>query len=639
MRNFIALLWYLLTRFIEVGRKWAGNIVFLAFFIFGLIFMISLLVNAFKPSDFKEKTALVLNLNQAIVEHLDLSPEDLIKQQILDSGRGPHVLRDIVKAIDSAAEDRKIDRIALYLEDFPGAGLVILEEIGKALKRFRESGKEVLVYSPFYDQRRYYLAAHANEIYLDPEGAIIFPGFGRYRRYYRSLLREYGARVHVLRTGDFKTFGEQFYADRPSAASLESEKVLLESLWESYLERIEDALKNAQNVNPPKFRKYSRDFLTLVENSDHKLSHLARDTQLVTALLTENEFRELLIERGTSQKWGESTATTFRQIHWQDYLKEISSPFSLGESGIAVIIAEGAIVDGPGESGQIGGRSMARQIRQARLDDRVKAIVFRVNSGGGSAVASEVIRRELELAREAGKPVVVSMGNMAASGGLWISLASDFIFADPATITGSIGVVGLIPDLSGSLDKLKVSVHGQSTTELGEIFPDGQRKFDPRAERLFDQLINRSYADFLSKVAESRSLSVEEVDSFARGRVWTGLQARELGLVDDLGGIAEAITKASELADIPRDQYFFWRPARTRFQQVLESLFNTQVFRHISFRLPELFNLYHSPLTSFLGEEDHALFGHLMPFIHNLGQGNLLQNRILLYCFCDDIRL
>jgi protease-4 len=281
------------------------------------------------------------------------------------------------------------------------------------------------------------------------------------------------------------------------------------------------------------------------------VARLALQAKLVDGLKTRDELRALLIERGAQDEQSKS----FRQVRLQAYLAHVKPP--QGDAAVGVVVAEGEISDGEAPPGRIGGRSTADLIRKAREDDQIKSLVLRVNSPGGSALGSELVRRELELTRAAGKPVVVSMGDLAASGGYWISTAADEMIADPATITGSIGVVGLLPTGEGLMDKLSVRSGGHTTTWLASAY-DFRRPLDPRLAEMVQSMIDHVYADFTAKVAAARRTTPERIDEVAQGRVWTGAQARERGLVDRTGGWTDALAAARARAKLPADAPLRW---------------------------------------------------------------------------------
>jgi protease-4 len=337
-------------------------------------------------------------------------------------GEGQVQLRDVVNALDTAAKDPKIERLVLVLDEFPGAGLTTLREVAAAITRFKVSGKQVTAWAGNYNQASYYLAAHADEIYLHPMGAVLMQGYGRYRNYYKEALDRVGVSANVIRSGKYKNFGEPYFTTGPSEETMESDKYLYDALWSTYTSDVEKVRKLPLGT----VDKVIEDVISRLKAAGGDAAKMALDNKFVTALKTRDELRAVMIERGAKDEDKKS----FRQISMSAYLSTVKP--QLSGDAIGVIVAEGEISEGIEAPGKIGGRSTADLIRKAREDEKIKAVVIRVNSPGGSAYGSELVRRELELTRKAGKPVVVSMGNVAASGGYWISMAADDVIADSA---------------------------------------------------------------------------------------------------------------------------------------------------------------------------------------------------------------
>lgn len=519
------------------------------------------------PKALEDKTALVLNLEGRLVEQSAGSLRDQAMAQA--RGEKPQAqtqLRDVLAALDAAARDPKISHVLLQLDQFGGAGMAGLHEVAAAIERFKRDsgGKKVLVYGDAFDQRGYFLAARADEVYLHPMGSVLIEGFGRYRNYYKDALDRLGISANVIRVGKFKNFGEPYFANAPSPATLESESYLYGDLWTRYTAAVEAS------------RKLDKGALVRgIEELPQRLQAVRGDTgqlalneKLVDALKTRDEMRALMIERGAQDEKSKS----FRQINLAGYLAHVKPKWDDKAAAIGVVVAEGEIVDGQAGPGKVGGDSTAKLIRQAREDDKIKAVVLRVNSPGGSAFASEIVRRELELTRAAGKPVVVSMGDVAASGGYWISMASDQVLADPSTVTGSIGVFGMLPTADKLLDKLSVHTGGYTTTWLAGGF-DPRRPLDERMRAAVQSGVQHIYDDFTGRAAKARKKTVEQIDEVAQGRVWTGAQALERGLVDKLGSFGDALQAAAMLAKIegePRIAYVEREPGK--LDRVLKSL-------------------------------------------------------------------
>ena len=514
------------------------------------------------PLPLADQTALVLQFEGPIVEQNAIDA----RQGALARVRGDHSrsvqLRDLLTVIQAAAGDPKIGRILLRTDELGATGLVTLREVGAALDRFRASGKKVVAWGSDYNQRQYLLAVHADEVLMHPYGTVLLDGFGRYRNYYRDALDKLGVTVNLVRVGTYKSFAEPYIANGPSPAAQEAERYLNNGLWATYTGEVEAARKLAAGS-----------VMRVIDDAPARLAAVAGDpgkfalaAKLVDALVTEDELRASMIERGARSTGGHN----FRQVSFDDYLER--QPGKLVGDAVGVVIAEGEIVDGDAPAGTIGGRSTAALIRQARDDRSIKSIVLRVDSPGGSVLGAELVRRELELTRAAGKPVVVSMGNVAASGGYWISTASDEVIADPATVTGSIGVFALFPTADKALDKVGVHTAGTTTTWLGGA-ADPRRPADPRLLALIQQNIDHVYVDFTSKVAAARKTSREKIDAVGQGRVWTGAQAKDRGLVDRLGSYADALKSAAtraNLGDGYRVEYI--EPELSRWQRLLQAV-------------------------------------------------------------------
>ena len=482
----------------------------------------------------QDKTVLVLNLRGPVVEQRSGSWRDSAIGRVRGQAEQQVQLRDVLNVLDAAAKDPKITQALLVLDDFRGAGLPTLRELSAAVQRFKASGKPVVAWGSSFDQRQYHVAAAASEVLLHPMGMVQIEGYGRYRNYYRDALDKLGVTVNLIRVGTYKSFGETFTENGPSAASLEAESFLNQGLWGTYTDDVERARK----LPAGSIARGIDDLPQRVAAAGGDMARLALDGKLVDALKTRDELRQMLIERGVRDE----KTSTFRQVGFEAYLSRLDAERE-GDA-VAVVVAEGDIGDGEAPPGRIGGLSTAALIRKAREDDSVKALVLRVDSPGGSAFGAELIRRELELTRTAGKPVVVSMGDLAASGGYWVATSADEIIADAATITGSIGVFALLPTAENALDKLGVHTGGATTTWLGGGF-DPRRALDPRFAALVQSSVDHTYADFIAKVAQARKSTPQQIDAVAQGRVWTGAQATERGLVDRLGSYGDALKAAA----------------------------------------------------------------------------------------------
>jgi protease-4 len=514
----------------------------------------------------EDKTVLVLDLAGPLVEQGAGGTRETLLRQVQGEDQGQVRLRDVIAVLDAAARDPKIERVLLLPEDLAGGGLAAQREVAAALERFKASGKQVVAWATGFDQRQYYLAAHASEVYVHPMGAVALQGYGRLRNYYRQALDRVGVSANVVRVGKYKNAAEPFFASAPSKETLEAEAYLYDALWSLYTRGVEKARKLPEGAIAQGIAALPGSLQTLQGDT----ARLALEGRLVDGLKTRDELRAMLIERGAE----DSKAKTFRQIGWREYLSRQKSAAS--GPAIGVVVAEGEIGEGSEPPGRIGGRSTAELIRKARNDDEVKAVVLRVNSPGGSALGSELIRRELELTRVAGKPVVVSMGDVAASGGYWIALAADEVIADPATITGSIGVFGMLPTAQGLMDKLSVGTGGHATTWLATGY-DPRRPLDPRFEQLIQSAIGRVYTDFISKAAAARKTAPGKIDAVAQGRVWTGTQALERGLIDRNGAWSDALKAAAARAKLPEDARLRWMEREPGRLEQLAGFFKSTV--------------------------------------------------------------
>lgn len=534
-RGFFGTLWWL----IDGSRKLVLNLLFLA--------VIGLLVAAWLTGGtpkLKDKTVLVLNLTGPLVEQHSGSARDQALAQVRGEAQRQVQLRDLIAVLEAAAKDDKITGLLLVLDDFGGAGLANMREATQAVERFKKAsgGKKVTAWAMHYSQRQYHLAAAADEVYLHPMGTVMIEGYGRLRNYYREAFDRLGVAANVIRVGKYKNFGEPYFANGPSKETLEADAMLYDAMWADYTLSIEKARKLPAGA-----------IMQGIEALPAKLAaaggspaKMAMAEKLVDGLKTRDELRAMLIERHAR----DDEAKTFRQVSFNEYLGRLK-PRQDGDA-VGIVVAEGDIVDGEAGPGKVGGRSTAELARKARDDTKIKAVVLRVNSPGGSAFASELVRRELELTRAAGKPVVVSMGDVAASGGYWISMAADEVIADASTITGSIGVFAMLPTADGLVGKLSLHTGGYATTWLANAY-DPRKPLDPRFAGLVQSAIGNIYTDFTGKAAVARKSSPEKIDAVAQGRVWTGKQAQERGLVDRLGSYGDAIAAAATRAKLAAD--------------------------------------------------------------------------------------
>jgi len=480
-----------------------------------------------------DHTVLVLDLKGVLVEESPGGFKDQVLGEIQGTATDSVRLRDLVMTLELAAKDKHIDRVLLKLDDFQGGGLVSLREAASALDKFKASGKQVIAWSSMYDQRQYYLAAQAHQILAHPLGGVLIEGFGRSRNYYKDAFDKLGVKANLIRVGKFKSAGEPYILNAPSAEALKAEAHVYDAMWTLYTQGVEKARKLPQGSISQNIAKLPNALVDVKGNA----GQLALDWKWVDQLQTFESLRDTLMK----EVGKDDDIHSFRQVNWKDYLQ--SEAKKVKGNHIAVVVAQGEIGDGRAPAGKIGGLSTSELIRKATEDKEVKAIVLRVNSPGGSVYGSELIRDQLQIARDKGKPVVVSMGDLAASGGYWISMASDLVIADPATITGSIGVFAMLPTGEGLMSKIGVNTGGYKTTWLAGAY-DPKKALDPRMQTLVQSSIENIYADFIGKVAKTRKLDVAKVDELAQGRIWTGAQAEQHKLVDRLGNFNDAIEEA-----------------------------------------------------------------------------------------------
>jgi len=532
---------------------------------FNLLFLLILIVivamffgGGVKP--LSEKTALVVEVRGDLVEQYETTLRDTVLDNVGGDSKRTVRLRDVIQVLDNAARDPNITSVVLLLDEMNGGGMAMLREFGAAVERVKKAGKTVVAWSGQYDQKRYLVASHANEVYVHPMGMVLIEGFGGRRNYYRDALDKVGVTVNLVKVGTYKSAAEPYIANGPSDAAREADAYLYNAMWAGYTGLVEKNRKLADGT----LGSLIDSLPERMEAAGGSAAKVALQARLVDGLKTRDELRALMIKRGVY----EEDIKSFRQVGFHEYLAR--HPQKQFGDAVGVIVASGTITDGAGGPGNIGGRSTANLIRQAREDDAIRALVLRVDSPGGSAYGSELIRRELELTRAAGKPVVVSMGSVAASGGYWISMASDEVIADPATITGSIGVFALLPTADKVADKLGVRTDGVTTTWLADAY-NPLRPLDPRFEKLVQQSINNVYADFTSKAAAARKTTQARIDEVGQGRVWTGAQAKERGLVDRLGSYNDALASAAGRAKLAKDYRVVYveRPV-TRVERFLQ---------------------------------------------------------------------
>ncbi|MCK6370437.1 MAG: signal peptide peptidase SppA [Gammaproteobacteria bacterium] len=501
------------------------------------------------PVRVPSSAALILDPEGELVEQLAGDPLERALGELQGDGVRQVLVQDLVESLEAAATDDRIKAVVLRLELLDAAGLPRLQAVAAALGKVREAGKKVIAIGDSFDQGQYYLAAHADEVYLNDLGAVYVDGFGYYRTFFKSALDKLRVDLNVFRVGEYKSFVEPFIRDDMSAEDKAASRQWLQAMWTVYQRDVAGARKlSAQFID-----EYANEFAARLQDAGGSASRVALEGGLVDKLMSRQEFRDHMIGVVGEMEGGDGE---FSQIDYRSYLsanrKTPAMDFSADQVG--VIVASGQIVDGQAPPGTIGGDSLAALVQQAAVDDAIKAVVLRVDSPGGSMFASEVVLDELRALQDAGKPLVVSMGTLAASGGYYISMFADEIWASESTITGSIGVGALVPTFDRGLDALGIHVDGIGTTELsGQLRLD--RPLGEDARRILDSSVQDAYRIFVDRVAEAREMEFAQADEIARGRVWIGSDAQQLGLVDTIGDLSGAIDAAAGLAGLESGAY------------------------------------------------------------------------------------
>ncbi len=542
-RGFLARIWFGFWDSINWVRRMVFNLLFLALVYFTLSFLFW--GDWIEP--LRSNTTLVLQPQGFVVEQYTGTPFERALDDLSDNDRPETRLRDMLQAIELAKDDHKITQMLIDVRQLWSVGMASLQELQIAINDFKTSGKPVYALGSYMDQDRYYLASLADEVWLEPEGLVWLDGFASYRNYYSEGLDKLAVDINLFRVGEYKSAMEPYIRNDMSPADREAKRYLLDGLWQQYLDSVAqnrglpvDVLERSINAYPE-----------LIQNQQGNTGAVAIEMGLVDALKTRPEIRAELAQLGVADGHG-----SFRQIHFRDYLYHQSSNDS-SRGKIGIVLAEGEIVSGSAGPGMTGSASISALLRKAATDNEIKAVVLRIDSPGGDAFASEIIRQEMLALKEAGKPVLVSMGNLAASGGYWIAMGADEVWSNPATITGSIGIFGIVPTFQDSLAKLGVHTDGVGTTELSGGFR-ADRALSDSAKQVVQSIIEDGYQDFITLVAENREMTIQAVDNVAQGRVWSGQQALERNLVDQSGGLQAVINAAAIRADLGDDYQVEW---------------------------------------------------------------------------------
>ncbi len=542
--RYIGSMFRYLWRFINGIRVILLNVIFFAL----LIGFFALMLQEEEPVEVPENGILVLNPQGILVEEETyIDPVDQFFNKALGADdQIPEVLlTDVVKALEKAKNDDRIGAVFLDLSGLYPSGINKLQRVAAAINDFKTTNKPVITAADYYAQHQYYLAAHADTVYLNPLGSVAFDGFEYGQIYFKGLLEKLKLKPHVFKVGEYKSAVEPFIRDNMSDEAREANAFLYNDLWQQFKRDV----THQRDLGDAFVKGELAPYMEAFEQADADMAQMALQANLVDALKTRAEVRNELINLAGYDEDKE----TYRHVAFASYLTERNGEEDVALPGqerpqIAVVVARGQIVNGSRRAGMIGGDSTAELIRKAREDDNTKAIVLRIDSPGGSGFASEIIRQEILEAKKQGIPVIASMSTVAASGGYWIAADADQIWAAPSTITGSIGVFGLMITAEDSANAIGINSDSYSTTELPSIntlegITDAQKTLLQRSTESF-------YDYFLEVVANARGMTKAEVDAVAQGRIWTGSQAQERGLVDFLGDFDDAVTAAAEAAGI-----------------------------------------------------------------------------------------
>jgi protease IV len=548
--------------FLAIGRgiDWVRKFLHLVL----LLIIFGFIIGALSVSSpvIPAKAALVIAPEGQIVEQLSGDPIQRAIDEASGNARAETLLRDLTDSIRSAAKDSRIPVLVIDTEYFAGAGQPTLEELARAIEEFKKTGKKVIAYGTAYDKAQYYLAAQANDVYVDPLGMVLIDGYESYHWFWKGLLDKVSTDIHVFRVGTYKSAVEPYSRTDMSPEAKEQAGQYLRSLWQSY----QKAIVSARKLKPNALDEYANTLGDQIAASKGHAAEVALKAGLVTGVKSRLEVEQLV-----KQIVGEDEQDGgFKGVPFHDYVRIVRAEQRLvpGDGAtIGVVVASGDILDGDQPPGTIGGASTARLIREARVDENVRAVVLRVDSPGGSMLASEEIHREIAALKAAGKPLVVSMGDLAASGGYYIAAPADEIWASPATITGSIGIYAVVPTINRTLGKVGITVDGVGTSKLS-----GQQRLDvglgEDAKKIVQATIDRGYEEFLSRVASGRNKSRDQVNEIAQGHVWSGADALRIGLVDHLGSFDDAVKAAARRAKLDKWHLDYVEPSLSWAQEL-----------------------------------------------------------------------
>lgn len=586
--SFLERFFRFLGRSIDALRVFVGRLIFVLI----LVLVLTLIFSGPESVQIEDSSLVVLAPTGAILEEpAMIDPANLLlgSDEVIDTP-----LRDVLRTLELAQEDDKVRGVVLDLEQLASISPANMERIGRALDDFKRSGKALVAHGEFFSQAQYYLASFADTVTLHPMGQLMLPGYGGNQLYFAELLDKLGVNVHIFRVGTHKAAVEPYSLNGMSEPSRENNQQVVDALWGRYLSQI----ANNRHLTIEQVRGYAENYPSILVAARGNTAQVAIDHQLVDDLATPAQWRATLASL--------SEASSPRLVDFRRYLMahpliEISTDPEVG-----VIVAQGTINTGEQPRGTIGSDTLVELIRQARRDDDVRAVVLRIDSPGGSAFASELIRQELQQLQAAGKPLVVSMGGTAASGGYWIAAGADEIWASPATVTGSIGIFSIIPTFERGMARIGVYADGVGTTPLSRA--DVMTELSEPMQTVLQTSIEEQYRRFLQLVADGRGMSVDTVDAVAQGQVWTGTQAMERGLVDHLGDLDAAIDAAAELAELERYSTRYIQTPLSPGEQILTQILQnyglaslakslvTAMIPSGTVRLPD------NPVTNLLGD-------------------------------------
>jgi protease-4 len=534
MFGFLKAIW----RFFSTAKSVVGTLIFI-----GIVAVIGIALFRDGRPTIPDGSALVVTLDGVVVEQR-VEPDPF--SALAGGAEMPDqtLLRDVLEALNRASTDDRIKAVVLDLDGFFGGGAVALEEIGAALAEVKRANKPIIAYATFMGDPQYYVAAHASEIILNDMGLVALTGYGAYRLYFKEALDRLNVKVEVFQAGRYKNFAEPFFRSGMSAESRESETALLDGLWQDYLEDVR-AQRGAKGTDLPRY------ISTLAQGpatTGGDMAKFALNAKVVDALGNRETLADRLVKL-VGEGENPDGEPSFNQIHMDAYLAGSRSLTPETGDAIAVVYAVGTILDGEHPSGTAGGATLSRLIHTAAANEDVKAIVLRIDSPGGSAFASEEIRLALAQAQKDGIPVVASMGSLAASGGYWIAATADEIIASPATITGSIGVIGVLPTVDATLADYGVRSDGTGTTPFSDA-GDITRPLQPQVRDLLQANLMNTYQRFIGLVAQGRKSTPEAINAIAQGRVWAGGAAHQQKLVDRLGSLDDAVQSAAKRAKL-----------------------------------------------------------------------------------------